>query len=179
MLPPVWKKNDRLAKAVIFILSIIVFGAIVMLSRVELDVNLGFDVHIFAKINAIINSCVAILLFTALMAVLRKKYLLHKRLMLVALILSTLFLLSYICHHLFAGDTKYGGEGGIRYVYYFILITHIILAGIILPFILFTTYRAMTGEWQRHRKSGWITWPIWFYVAITGVLVYLMISPYY
>jgi putative membrane protein len=99
--------------------------------------------------------------------------------MLTALALSCLFLASYICHHLFAGETKFGGTGTARTVYYFILGTHIVLAGIILPFILFTTYRAMTGNWKKHRRSGWITWPIWFYVAVTGVVVYLMISPYY
>ena len=99
--------------------------------------------------------------------------------MITAIVLSCLFLVSYICHHLFAGETKFGGEGTIRYIYYFILGTHIVLAGIILPFILFTAYRAMIGEWIKHRKLSKITWPIWLYVAVTGVVVYLMISPYY
>jgi putative membrane protein len=78
-----------------------------------------------------------------------------------------------------AGETKYGGEGIIRYAYFFILITHIILAAIILPFILFTSYRALVAEWPAHRKLAKITWPVWFYVSVTGVIVYLMISPYY
>lgn len=99
--------------------------------------------------------------------------------MLTTMGLSLLFLISYICHHLFAGETSFGGEGTIRYVYYFILITHIILAAIILPFILFTAYRALIGENERHRKLAKITWPIWFYVAVTGPVVYLLISPYY
>src|SRR5436190_7887298 len=179
MLPAVWKKNDTRARVLIIVLSVIVFGAIVALGKVKLNVHLGFDEHIFAKINAAINSTVYVLLLLALLAVKNKKYLLHKRIMISAIILSCLFLVSYICHHLFTGETKFGGEGNIRYVYYFILGTHIILAAIILPFILFTAYRSMIGEYARHKKLARITWPIWFYVAVTGVLVYFMISPYY
>jgi putative membrane protein len=99
--------------------------------------------------------------------------------MILAMFLSVLFLISYVCHHLFAGDTKYGGEGAIRYVYFFILTTHIFLAAIIMPFVLFTAYRALIAEFPRHKKLARITWPIWFYVSMTGVLVYLFISPYY
>ena len=122
---------------------------------------------------------VAVLLIAALVAVRSRKYELHKRLMIGAMILSILFLISYICHHLFTGETKFGGEGNIRSVYYIILFTHIPLAGLILPFILFTAYRGLTADWSRHKKLARVTWPIWLYVAITGVLVYLMISPYY
>ena len=179
MLPAVWKKNDAKARVFIIAVSAIVFGIIVSLGRVKLDVQLGFDEHIFAKINAAINSTVSVLLLLGLIAVKSKKYLLHKRIMLTAIILSCLFLVSYICHHLFTGETKFGSEGTIRYVYYFILGTHIILAAIILPFILFTAYRSMIGEFARHKKLARITWPIWLYVAITGVIVYVMISPYY
>ena len=99
--------------------------------------------------------------------------------MLTAMVLSILFLVSYICHHLFAGDTKFGGEGTARIIYFIILFTHIPLAGLILPFILFTAYRGLIGEYARHKKLARITWPVWLYVAITGVAVYLMISPYY
>jgi len=179
MLDAVWKKNDSMARTLIIAVSIIVFTAVVVLGRVKLNAELGFDEHLFAKINAVINSTVSVLLLAGLIAVKNKRYLLHKRIMITAIILSSLFLVSYICHHLFTGETKFGGTGTIRYVYYFILGTHIILAGIILPFILFTAYRAMTGEWARHRKLAKITWPIWLYVAVTGVVVYLMISPYY
>ena len=179
MLDAVWKKNDVRARSLIIAVSIIVFGAIVVLSKVKLNVQLGFDEHLFAKINAVINSAVSLLLLAGLIAVKNKNYLLHKRIMITAIILSCLFLVSYICHHLFTGETKFGGEGTIRYIYYFILGTHIVLAGIILPFILFTAYRAMTGEWVKHRKLSKITWPLWLYVAVTGVVVYFMISPYY
>ncbi|MGZ8558893.1 MAG: DUF420 domain-containing protein [Chitinophagaceae bacterium] len=179
MLNPVWKKNDRKASALIITFSIIVFAAIILLSRVKLNIDPGFDVHLFAMANAIINSVVALLLIAALIAVKNKNYEAHKKLMMTAMLLSILFLISYICHHLFAGETKFGGEGTSKLIYYVILLTHIPLAGIILPFILFTAYRAMIGEYPRHKKLARITWPVWLYVAVTGVVVYWMISPYY
>jgi putative membrane protein len=193
MLQAVWTKNDKKARILIFIFSFIVFAAVVLLSKVKVEANLGFDVHIFAKVNALINSCVALLLLIALIAVKRKNYILHKNLMLTAMFLSILFLVSYICHHLFAGETRFGdvnhdglisavekeAVGSSRLIYYILLGTHIPLAGIILPFILFSAYRAMTGEFEKHKRLTRITWPIWFYVAVSGVIVYLMISPYY
>ncbi|HEX4875707.1 MAG TPA: DUF420 domain-containing protein [Chitinophagaceae bacterium] len=193
MLNPAWKKNDKKAKWLIFTFSAIVFAAVVALGRVKLDVQLGFDVHIFATINAVINSMVAVLLLAALIAVKGGKYRLHKQLMLTAMVLSILFLVSYICHHLLAGDTRFGdvnqdglvdevekaAVGSSRMIYYIILGTHIPLAGIILPFILFSAYRALTGEFDKHKKLVRITWPVWLYVAVTGVVVYWMISPYY
>lgn len=192
-LRPSLKKNDKHAKIFIWVVSIIVFAVITILARVKLNVDLGFDPHMFAAANAILNSCVAILLITGLITIKKRNYLLHKKLMIAAIILSLLFLVSYICHHLFTGDTKYGDldnngivsedeksiAGKIRLVYYFILLTHIPLAGIILPFILFTAYRSLTGEYEKHKKLARITWPVWLYVAVTGVIVYLMINPYY
>ena len=179
MLPPSIQKNDRLANWLIGIFSVVVFVVVVVLGRVKLDIDMGFDIHIFALANAIINSIIAVLLIGALVAVKSKKFELHRKMMFGALILSIVFLLSYILHHLLAGDTKFGGEGAIRYFYYFILITHIILAALILPFILFTAYRGLTAEWPQHRKLAKITWPLWLYVAITGPIVYIMIGPYY
>ncbi len=179
MLAPVWKKNDKRARVLILSFSVIVFLLVTALGRVKLEADLGFDTHIFAKANAIINSIVSLLLLVALIAVKQKKYLLHKRLMMTAMVLSILFLLSYICHHLLTDATSYGGTGSAKTIYYIVLFTHIPLAGLILPFILYTAYRALTGEWQQHRKLAKITWPVWFYVAVTGVVVYLMISPYY
>lgn len=193
MLAPVWKRNDKKASVLIFGFSLVVFTAVVLLSRLHLEVDLGFDVHLFALLNAIINTTVSILLVAALIAVKGKKYLLHRNLMVLAMILSILFLVSYICHHLFAGETKFGDmnhdgivddiekakAGSGRAIYLVILATHIPLAGIILPFILFTAYRGLTSDWPKHRKLAKITWPIWLYVAITGVAVYWMISPYY
>lgn len=193
MLAAVWKKNDKLANWLIISFSIIVFAAVILLNRVKLNVDLGFDVHLFALANAIINSTVAITLIAALIAVKKGNYRLHRNLMMMALCLSVLFLISYIAHHLFAGDTLFGdmdGDGVLseieksqhgtsRTLYLIVLATHIPLAGLILPFILFTAYRALIGEFPRHKKLARITWPIWIYVAISGVLVYWMISPYY
>jgi len=179
MLTPSWTKNDKKARLLIYTFSIIVFAVVVALGRVHLKADLGFDVHIFARINAVINTVVAVLLVVALFAAKSGRYLLHKRFMLVAMVLSILFLVSYIAHHLLAGDTKFGGTGPIRFIYYVILGTHIPLAGIILPFILFTAYRGLIGEYPRHRKIARITWPIWFYVAVTGPIIYILISPYY
>lgn len=193
MLQPSLIKNDPKAKLLIWIVSIVVFVAVWFLSKYKLDVDTGFNPHLFATANAVINSMVAILLIGGLIAVKQQKYLLHKRIMLTAIVLSVLFLVSYIGHHLFAGDTKYGDinhdgivneleriqAGGFRTFYFIILFTHIPLAAIILPFILFTAYRALIGEYEQHKKLVRITWPVWFYVAITGVIVYVMISPYY
>lgn len=193
MLQPVIKKNDKKAKLLIYSVSFVVFAAVVFLSKYKLEVDLGFDVHVFAKANAIINTLVAVLLLAGLYTAKQKNYELHRSIMLSAIILSVFFLVSYIGHHLLAGDTKFGDlnndgivsidekalAGNIRLVYYFILITHIPLAAIILPFILFTAYRALTGEYDKHKKLVRITWPVWFYVAVSGVIVYLMISPYY
>lgn len=178
-LTPLFKKNDKQARWLIGIFSVVVFLVVVFLGNFKLEVDLGFDIHIFARINAVINTLIAILLVAALVAVKSKKYVLHRQMMMTALVLSVLFLLSYIAHHLLAGDTKYGGEGAIRMVYFIILISHIFLAAVILPFILFTAYRGLTGEYASHRKLAKITWPLWFYVAVTGPVVYLMISPYY
>lgn len=193
MLPPVIKKNDKQAAWLIGIFSVVVFAIVVSLGRIKLDVHVGFDIHIFAAANAIINSVIAILLIAALVAVKQNNYLLHKRLMMTALMLSILFLVSYIAHHLLAGDAKFGdidhdglvveeeklAVGKLRYIYYFILITHIFLAAVILPFILYTAYRALTAEFVLHKKLARITWPLWLYVAITGPVVYWLIHPYY
>ncbi len=179
MLQATLKKNDVKAKWLIGIFSFVVFAVVVALGKIKLDIKLDFDVHIFALINAIINSLVAVLLVAALIAVKQRKYGLHKKLMLGSLILSILFLVSYISHHLLSGDTKFGGEGFIRTIYFIILSTHIFLAAVILPFILFTTYRAMIAEFPAHKKLAKITFPLWLYVAITGPIVYLLISPYY
>ncbi len=172
-------KNDRKAYWLIGIFSVVVFVVVAILGRVQYQIDPGFDIHIFAKINAVINTLVALSLVAALVAVKNRNYLLHKRLMIGALILSILFLIFYISHHLLAGETKFGGTGTIKIIYYTILITHIFLAAIILPFILLTAYRALTGEYGQHKKIARYTWPLWFYVAVTGPVVYFFISPYY
>ncbi|MGN6341979.1 MAG: DUF420 domain-containing protein [Ginsengibacter sp.] len=190
---PVLNKNEKNARILIWSVSVIVFLGIAGLSGIHLDYQLSFDPHLFAAFNAIANSLVAILLIAGLVSVKRKNYRLHKKIMLAAIVISVLFLISYVCHHLLSGESKFGDlnhdgilsaeekaqAGPLRYLYYFILLTHIPLAGIFLPFILFTAYRALSGDYQKHKKIARITWPIWLYVAITGVAIYVLISPYY
>jgi putative membrane protein len=186
-------KNDRKARIIIFAFSTIIFLAITVLGRYKLEVDPGFDEHIFAKANAIINSVVALLLVVGLYCARTGRYTTHKYIMLAAMGLSVLFLLSYVGHHLLAGEARYGdvdgndvvseaekaAVGSVRYIYFALLGTHIVLAGIALPLILFTAYRALINENTAHRKLAKLTWPIWFYVAVTGPVIYLMISPYY
>lgn len=195
ILLPSLAKNDKKAKWLIAVFSVIVFATVTVLGKYNLagQVQFPFDVHLFALANACINAGVAFLLVAGLLAVKAKHFILHKRIMLTAMILSVLFLLSYICHHLFAGETMYGETDGIyglsdaeksavgskRTIYLGILLTHIPLAGLALPFILFAAYRALSGDYDKHKKIVRIIWPVWLYVAVTGVLVYIMINPYY
>jgi len=194
MLEATIKKNDNQAKWLIGIFSFVVFAVVVLLSKFKLTLDLGFNVHFFATLNAFLNACTACLLVGALLVVkVSKNYFLHKRMMITCLILSVVFLVSYIAHHLLAGETMFGDAnhdgilsetekqqvGGLRVFYYVILASHIFLASVILPFILFTAYRGLTGEYNRHKRLARLTWPLWFYVAVTGPLVYFLISPYY
>ena len=179
MITPALQKNDTRANWLIISFSIIVFGIVSALGALpKQNLNLGFDVHLFAAFNAVVNTLVSVLLIVALYLVKQGKYTAHRNTMYAAMILSILFLISYIAHHLLTGGgTKYGGD--FKIVYYILLTTHILLAAIILPFILYTAYRAMTGEYARHKKLAKYTWPLWLYVSLTGPIVYLMISPYY
>jgi putative membrane protein len=187
------EKNDRKAKIWIYAFSFVVFVAVTALERVTVNVSLGFDPHLLALVNAVINSIVSVLLVAGLIAAKNRKLTTHKNIMLTAIGLSVVFLITYILHHLFAGSTLYGdidkngvvdaaekaAAGPLRYVYFFLLGTHILLAGISLPFILFTAYRALIDEKAQHRKIARVTWPLWFYVAVTGPIVYWLISRYY
>jgi putative membrane protein len=193
MLEPVLKKNDKLAYILISVFSAVVLVVVTFLSKFTLEVELPFDKHIFALINAAINSAVAVLLIAGLIAVKQKNYTLHKSIMLTAMVLSLLFLVTYIAHHLLAGEAKFGDAnfdgvvddaekavlGNTRPFYLILLGTHIVLAATSLPFILFTAYRALTSDFAAHKNLAKKVWPIWFYVAVTGPIVYLMIKQYY
>jgi len=193
MLEPVLKKNDKLAYILIGVFSVVVLAVVSFLSKFTLKVELPFDKHIFALINAVINTAVAILLIAGLIAVKQKKYRLHKSIMMTAMLLSLLFLVTYIAHHLLAGEAKFGDAnfdgivddaekallGNTRPFYLILLGTHIVLAATSLPFILFTAYRALTSDFVAHKNLAKKVWPIWFYVAVTGPIVYLMIKQYY
>tara|TARA_B100001121_G_scaffold183145_1_gene159813 strand:- start:185 stop:775 length:591 start_codon:yes stop_codon:yes gene_type:complete len=186
-------KNDKKANIFIWAVSAVVFVAVVILHELKIEVDLGFDKHIFAHLNAIINGTVALLLIFGLFLVKSKKFMAHKRVMNLSIILSVLFLLSYIAHHLFAGNTVYGDSnfdgqlsdlerieiGNSLLTYRLILISHILLAGLSLPFILYSAYRASVAEFGKHKKLVRYVYPVWLYVAVTGVVVYFMIEPYY
>lgn len=170
---------EKTANRVIWLISGIIFAAVAILSRIQAPAPAGLDVHLFAKANAGINSLVSVLLVVGLITAKAGRWQLHRRVMMTAMVLSALFLVSYILHHLFAGDTKFGGQGWIRPVYFVILISHILLAAGSLPFILLTAYRALAGSYSAHARMAKKVWPVWFYVSLSGVVVYFMISPYY
>jgi putative membrane protein len=143
------------------------------------NVHPGFNIKLLPLLNAFLNSATAVLLLGSLYFIKNGFRRAHKICNLTAVALSVLFLVSYVIYHSLAPETHFGGQGLIRYVYFFILITHIILAAVIIPFVLVTLLRAFRQDFARHKKIARITWPIWFYVAVTGVLVYIMLSPYY
>jgi len=143
------------------------------------DFEWPFDVYLLPLINAILNGTSALLLIGALIAAKAKNINLHTKLIYTAMVLSLMFLVVYIMYHTTAGHTKFGGEGTIRSVYFFFLITHIILAAIQAPFVLYAFLYGYTGEIEKHQKIVKFSYPIWLYVSVTGVICYLMISPYY
>ena len=150
---------------------------VAVLSRVRIPNVPSLD--ILPPIYATINGATAILLVVAVMQIKRGNRRKHQVLMIINLFLSLLFLIMYIAYHVTSDMATYGGEGISRMIYYFILASHIILSGILVPLVLLTYKRAALGQYLEHRKLAKITFPIWFYVAVTGVVVYLMISPYY
>ena len=130
-------------------------------------------------IYATINGLTAVLLVAAVISIKNGNKNLHEKLMTTAIACSVVFLIMYVAYHITSNSTKFGGQGTIRTVYFLILISHIALSIIIIPFVLFTYVRALSGNYERHKKLARITFPLWLYVAVTGVIVYLMISPYY
>jgi putative membrane protein len=139
----------------------------------------GYDFTFLPPIYATINGLTAILLVSAVLAIKNKNRVWHERLMKTCIFLSASFLVMYIIYHVTSEATPYGGQGVIRYFYFFILITHILLSVAVIPFVLFTYVRAWRGNFEKHRALAKFTYPLWLYVAVTGVVVYLMISPYY
>lgn len=165
----------------IIVLSIAIPLFVALLFGVNLR-KLGYDVKplsFLPPIYASINALTALVLILAVVSIKNGKRKLHERLMKFAISLSVLFLGMYVAYHMTADSTKFGGEGLIKYIYYFILITHICLSVIIIPLVLITYVRALAKRFDQHKKIARITFPIWLYVAVTGVIVYLLISPYY
>ncbi|MFA7444897.1 MAG: DUF420 domain-containing protein [Flavobacteriaceae bacterium] len=165
----------------IIVLSVIIPVVVAVLFRVKLS-DFGIEVKplsFLPPIYATINGITAVLLVFAVRAIKNGNRNLHERLVKTAITCSVLFLLMYVAYHMTADSTPYGGEGAMRGIYFFILITHILLSIIIIPFVLITYIRGLSGNFVKHRKIAKITFPLWLYVAVSGVIVYLMISPYY
>jgi putative membrane protein len=165
----------------IVLLSIVIPAAVAVLFKVKLK-DLGIDVaplSFLPPIYATVNGITAILLIAAVIAIKNGNRKRHELLMKMAIGCSVAFLAMYVAYHMTAESTKYGGEGIFKYVYFFILITHIFLSIAVIPLVLITYVRALATKFDKHRKIAKITFPIWLYVAVTGVIVYLMIAPYY
>ena len=171
------KTNQLRYKNLIIAVSIIIPLVVALLFRIRLD---GVQPFTFLPpIYAAINGYTAIILLAALWAIKNRKITLHEQLMKTAIGLSLSFLVMYVAYHLTSDPTPFGGEGWVRSFYYFILISHILLSVAIIPLVLISYVRAISQQFTSHRKIARITFPIWLYITITGVIIYLMISPYY
>lgn len=175
MTTPLEKRRDPYHLLIVTI-SIAIPLVVAVLFRVKID---GYDLSFLPPIYASINGLTAVLLITAVVAIRRGQRRRHELIMKTCMGLSGAFLVLYVLYHMTSHSTAYGGDGPVKYVYYFILITHILLSVGVVPLVLFTFLRGLRGDFVRHRKLAKITFPIWLYVAVTGVVVYLMISPYY
>ncbi len=160
-----------------WVITVAVLALVGMMRRVKIDT--GMDFSFLPPFHATLNAITAVILIIAFVQIKRKNVDAHRKLMFAAIISSLLFLLSYVVYHFTTPETAYCFEGGIRYVYFTLLITHVILAAVIFPFILFTFIRAYTNQIDKHRKMAKWVFPLWLYVAITGPVVYLMLSPCY
>ena len=167
--PTLAKKLNRIA----LVFSVMVVLVVASLRRFHIDTT--FDFRFLAPLHSSLNALTAFGLLLAYYFIKQKKILWHKRIMILNMILSGLFLVSYIIYHLTTPETRYCHEGNLRYFYFFILITHVILASLILPVVLFTFIRAFTGQIEKHRKLARWTFPVWVYIAVTGPLAYLML----
>jgi len=171
--PELLNKMDIIA----IVVSIAVLALVIMMRSIRIEV--AVDLSILPAFHALLNGTAAIFLIAALVVIKNRNISLHKRLILTALTLSVIFLLSYVVYHITSDPTLYCKEGTIRYIYFFILITHVFLAAVSLPFILFTFNRAWTNNFDKHKRLARWVFPVWLYVAITGPICYLMLQPCY
>ncbi|CAM4312743.1 DUF420 domain-containing protein [Paenibacillus alkaliterrae] len=172
--------KERNFTPLIAILSLVLVAIITILFFMPAyDGEIGFDVTILPLMNAIFNCFTFIALSVALVAILKKNLKLHRLFIGAAFTSTTLFLVSYVTYHYLTESTKYGGEGALRSIYFFVLLTHIVLAVVVVPLALFSVVRGLQMKVEKHRKIARWTMPIWLYVSFTGVVVYLLISPYY
>lgn len=169
-------ENKEPYRRVIIALSIVIPIVVAVLFKVQIR---GYDFTFLPPIYATLNGITAVLLVTALIAIKNSMRVLHERIMKLCIGLSASFLVMYVLYHMTTESSTYGGIGPIRYLYFIILISHILLSIVVIPMVLFTFSRALTGNFERHKALARFTFPVWLYVAITGVVVYWMISPYY
>ncbi len=169
-------EEQKSYKRIIVLVSILIPVAVAILFGVKIE---GYNFSFLPRIYASINGFTAILLVLALVAIKNNKRIIHERLMKTSMGLSALFLVLYVAYHMTSDSTSYGGEGVLRNVYFFILISHILLSIGVVPLVLFTFERAISGDFSKHKALAKFAFPIWLYVAVTGVIVYWMISPYY
>lgn len=172
--------DQKYNKLIVFV-SILIPVVVAVLFNVKLK-DLGYNVEplsFLPPIYATINGITAVVLVSAVLAIKKGNRKLHQRLMTVAIALSLAFLVMYVAYHMTSDSTKFGGEGIIRWVYFVLLISHILLSIAVIPLVLITYVRALAAKFDQHKKIAKITFPIWLYVAITGVIVYIMIAPYY
>lgn len=171
--------NEKKSMVLINTLSVAIPVVVAILLGIRTKVDLGEWTTILPHLNAIINSLTSAFLLLGLWFIKQKKIQYHQYMMTIAFGLGACFLVFYVIYHLTNASTSYGGEGSIRYFYYFILISHILMSLIVLPFVLRAMFFAVTKQFDLHRKVTKTAFPIWLYVSITGVIAYLMISPYY
>lgn len=174
--PPKLELARKLNLAV-WVITVAVLGLVVGMRYIKLDVGVSFS--FLPPFHATLNALAAVVLVYAFVQIRNRNVERHKRAMVAALAISTLFLLSYVLYHITTESVRYGGEGAIRYVYFFFLITHVVLAAVIFPFILFTFVRSYTNQIEKHKRMARWVFPIWLYVAVTGPICYLMLMPYY
>ena len=170
------QENPEKYKKLIIVLSIVIPVAVAALFGIKIH---GYNFSFLPPIYACINGITATLLIISYISIKNGNRARHEFLNKTCLILSGLFLVMYVLYHVTSEATAFGGEGVIRYIYFFILITHIVLSVTVIPLVLFTFSRALAGNFERHKRLARFTFPLWLYVAVTGVIVYLMISPYY
>lgn len=176
VVPPNIELSRKLNRWAWFI-SIVVFIVVVSMRRIKIDTAIDFS--FLPAVYSSLNGLAALVLIAALLAIKKGNASLHRKLMTTALIISALFLLGYVLYHTTTPETLYCGSGSIRYIYFFLLISHIVLAAVILPFILFTYIRAYTNQFEKHVKMAKWVFPLWLYVAVTGPILYIMLSPCY
>jgi putative membrane protein len=167
------KKLNTLA----YVVSVVVLLLVALMRRVKIQTDIDFS--FLPPVHASLNALTAVILVVAFIHIKNGRVEQHRKAIYAAMVTSALFLLSYVLYHFTTPETRFGGEGIIRYVYFFILITHIILAALTLPFILLTFNRAYTDQFDRHKKMARWVFPLWLYVAVTGPVCYLMLKPYY